>query len=166
MRHCKRQRSTALSWVAWTLGASSSSVAGTRTNSTYQLTTREPWSSIGAANVSGRGFYTTSSSWSNDDGAFLDLGSLVNNATASINGRTLPPLDPTWARAEVATYLTQGENTVEVVISSTLGNAVAPLWSELRSGGTTPGAPAPGTDEYGLLGPAQIVPYKTTNSTL
>lgn len=139
---------------------------GARTNTTYTLTFLQPWSDLGAQDVSGRGYYSSRFDWSSTDGAYLDLGGIFHTAQAWVNGQALPPLDPTWARADIGSLLKAGENTVEVVVATTLNNAAAKIWSQLISGGTKPSSAAPALQEYGLLAPVNVVPYKTTELAL
>lgn len=125
-----------------------------------------PWHSISSslANVSGRGYYSTSFQWSRKSGkgAFIDLGAIIHTARVIINGKTLPPLDITWARADISKYLVNGSNTVEVVVSTPLGNALRAVWDSLISSGkaaVSQVADPPSVADYGLVFPVQIIPY-------
>jgi hypothetical protein len=141
-----------------------------KTNSTpYHLPTLQPWTSISASltNTSGRGFYNTTFTWPPSDcspndrsssrHALLDLGALSNTARAWVNNHQLPPLDPTHAVADISKYLQEGENEVRVVVATTLGNAVRPLWGGLRSSGTLALGPLPVVQEYGLVGKVNLM---------
>jgi len=137
-----------------------------KTNSTYQLPSLQPWNAISDSltNTSGRGFYNTTFTWppadcdANDRGrhAILDLGAMSNTARAWVNDHQLPPLDPTHAAADISEYLQEGANEVRVVVATTLGNAVRPLWGELRSSGTLALGPLPVVQEYGLVGEVSV----------
>jgi hypothetical protein len=133
-----------------------------KSNSTYQLPTLQPWTAISDSlrNTSGRGFYNTTFTWPPADcskqHAMLDLGALTNTARAWVNEHQLPPLDPTHAVADISKYLREGENEVRVVVATTLGNAVRPLWGELRSSGTLALGPLPVVQEYGLVGEVSV----------
>jgi hypothetical protein len=128
-----------------------------KSNSTWELSELQPWNAISDSlfNVSGRGFYNTTFSWplgpDHAQGAVLDLGAIINTARVWVNGQQLPPLDPTHAVADVSEYVREGENEVLVVVATTLGNAVRPLWSELRSSGTLALGPLPPVQAYGLV---------------
>ena len=147
-----------------------------KSNSTHQLSSLQPWNQMDSSlrHVSGRGFYSTSFTWppkqGQADGAVLDLGIVVNTARMWINGQQIPPLDPTAAWADVGEWLRDGENTVEVVVTTTLSNALIPLYQRdgegegdlIRTSGTLWLGPQPLEQEYGLVMPVSIVPYRTT----
>lgn len=140
-----------------------------KVNTTYTLDTLISWAQISDSlfNVSGLGYYQTTFSWppttnSSAAGAILDLGAIVHTARLTINGQIVPPLDPTWARADVGAYLVGGVNEVQVVVSTPLGNAVRAVWDQLEASGrlatfyvTTP----PGVADYGLVQDVKLIPY-------
>ena len=136
-------------------------------NHTYNLTTLVAWNEISPSlqNVSGRGFYSTSFTWppSNAaaDGAMLSLGAIVHTARVWVNGQQLPPLDPTNAIADIGAFVVKGSNRVEIVVSTTLGNALRPWYHETISSGTTWLGPAPIEQAYGLVQPVSVLPYRT-----
>lgn len=144
----------------------------TKTNSTpYTLTSLQPWSEISTAltNVSGLGYYRTTFTWSSNStasglsGAFLDLGTIIHTARLSINGQTVPPLDPTWARADIGAYLVEGTNEVDVVVSTTLSNGLRGVWDELVISGrpATANVPTPpSVMAYGLVEEVRLIPYR------
>lgn len=137
-------------------------------NSTYNITSLEPWNAISDSlrNTSGRGFYTSTFTWppvnGTADGAMLELGPIINTARAWVNGNQLPPLDPTNARADIRDYLQQGSNKVEIVVSTTLSNVLRTMWKDIRSSGTLWLGPEPKEQEYGLVGNVTVVPYRTS----
>lgn len=151
-----------------------------KTNSTpYSLSALQPWSEISTAltNVSGLGYYHTTFEWSsssssassnsssstNATGAILDLGAIVHTARLRVNGQTVAPLDPTWARADVGAYLVEGENEVDVVVSTTLNNGLRGVWNQLENSGkaaTANLAAPPGVMEYGLVEEVRVIPYR------
>ena len=147
-----------------------------KSNSTHQLTKLVPWNQISSSlrHVSGRGSYSTTFSWppksGEADGAILDLGVIVNTARVWVNGHQLPPLDPTIAWSDVGEYLQKGKNTVEIVVTTTLGNALIPLYDadpeSFKTSGTFWLGPRPIEQEYGLIVPVQLVPYRTTTVAL
>ncbi|KAK5129265.1 hypothetical protein LTR08_003644 [Meristemomyces frigidus] len=136
-------------------------------NSSYQLTNLTAWNEISESlrNVSGRGFYSTSFTWppanGSADGAMLNLGAIVHTARVWVNGDQLPPLDPTDAIADIGSCLVDGMNTVEVVVSTTLGNALRPIYTKIISSGTTWLGPQPVEQAYGLVQPVTVLPYRT-----
>ena len=147
-----------------------------KSNSTHHLTSLKPWNHIEKSlrHVSGRGFYSTTFTWppkhGEADGAILDLGVLVNTARVWVNGDQVPPLDPTAASADIGEYLQNGENTVDVVVTTTLSNALIPIYDEnpalLKTSGTLWLGPRPLEQEYGLVVPVRLVPYRTTTVSL
>lgn len=140
-----------------------------KTNTSYNLDALIPWSQISDSlrNVSGRGYYHTEFSWppasnSTVSGAVLDLGAIVHTARLSVNGHVVPPLDPTWARADVGSYLIDGVNEVDVVVSTPLGNAIRAVWGVLETSGRlavdTDEQP-PDVADYGLVQDVLLIPY-------
>ena len=145
-----------------------------------------PWNELSSSleNISGRGYYSTSFIWPPSPpriqdglqkiisdqprlskgypGAFLDLGTIVHTARVTVNGHVLPPLDVTWAHADISSYLQTGVNRVEVVVSTPLGNALRPIWDSLESSGKFAKSQigAPEIAGYGLVGSVTIIPYE------
>ncbi|KAF2773389.1 hypothetical protein EJ03DRAFT_347900 [Teratosphaeria nubilosa] len=142
------------------------------TNSTYNITSLLPWSTLSASltTTSGRGFYSTTFTWppadGTADGAVLSLGAIFHTARVWVNGQQLPPLDPTDAWADIGDALVEGTNSVEVVVTSTLGNVLRPIYKNIRSSGTTWLGPQPVLQGYGLLSPVSVVPYRSTTIEL
>ena len=138
-----------------------------KTNTTYSLPRILPWPSISPylTNVSGRGYYSTTFTWpsfantSTASGAFLYIGPIFHTARASINGAQLPPLDVTDAVADIGPYLVDGENVVEIIVATPLGNALRPIWPDLLTSGRVPDSQPPLVAEYGLLQDVRVVPY-------
>lgn len=146
-------------------------------NTTHHLPDLIPWLEIpGLQNVSGRGYYTTTFTWppqsaspnSTPAGAIIDFGFIYHTLRAYINGRLLPPLDVTQARADIKPYLVEGVNTVEAVVATPLGNVLRPIWWQLQSSGEGPvsadagpsnGFVPPPQGRYGLQGEVVVVPY-------
>ena len=138
-----------------------------RTNTTtFHLPTLQPWSTLSSTlrNISGRGFYTTTFSWphshsSSTAGAILNLTSITNTARVWINGQRVPPLDPTRPVADISELLVGGQNSIEIVVATTLGGAVRAAWDEIQVG-TLPvalTAVAPDEQDYGLVYPVEVV---------
>lgn len=145
-------------------------------NTTHSLQSLVSWQAItGLQSVSGRGYYSTTFTWpprSNYTsmafkgplGAIIDFGSVVHTLQVSINGKLLPPLDVTDAKADISNYLVRGKNRVEAVVATPLGNVLRPIWTTLKTSGTGPsdpvaGGPPPPVADYGLIEPAVITPY-------
>ena len=145
-------------------------------NTTHAIGDLVSWQTIDELkNVSGRGYYTTTFDWppTNGDatGATISLGPIYHTIRASVNGDQLPGLDTTWAEADISQYLHNGLNTIDVAVSTTLGNVLNPIWNDLLTGGRAPiGAfnvplPPPAITDYGLLHPAVITPYVSVDLT-
>ncbi|KAF2732260.1 secreted protein [Polyplosphaeria fusca] len=147
-------------------------------NTTHHLPSLIPWLDIPSLqNVSGRGYYSTHFTWPPSNlpsntttlaGAFIDFGAVYHTLVAYVNGHRLPPLDVTHARADIKGYLKEGENAVEAVVATPLGNVLRPIWHLLQSSGEGPasadagsshGFVAPPQGRYGLVGDVRIVPY-------
>ena len=139
-----------------------------KANTTYHIRNLQPWNQISDSlrNTSGRGYYSTSFEWSSRnssaDGAMLSLGVLGDATRAWVNGNQLPPLDPTNAIADMGPYLADGLNQVEIVIGTTLGKALRPIYEDVRSSGTVWRGTEPVEQGYGLVEPVKVLPYKTT----
>ena len=135
-------------------------------NTTHTLPSLVSWQQIpGLANVSGRGYYSTSFQWDGSaDGAILDFGWIYHTLRVSLNGKALPPLDVTAAKADVGKLLVAGENTVEAVVATPLGNVLLPIWDQLQTSGEGPGSPdsstvPPPRGDYGLQANVMLIPY-------
>ncbi|KAJ5288758.1 secreted protein [Penicillium angulare] len=140
----------------------------TRKNQTFHTPSLVPWNQISSSltNVSGIGYYTTTFTWPSTStsvsGAFIDLGPVTHTARVTVNGHQLPTLDITWARADVGSFLRQGKNVVEVVVSTPLGNVLRNYWDQLETSGKHAEgiAAVPSEADYGLAYPVKIVPYR------
>lgn len=142
----------------------------TRKNQTFQITSLIPWNQISSSltNVSGIGYYETTFSWPQSSsakvsGAFIDLGPITHTARVMINGQQLAPVDISWARVDIGSFLRKGRNTVQVVVSTTLGNVLRAYWDEIETSGklaTAVVADPPSEEEYGLVYPVHVVPYR------
>jgi hypothetical protein len=86
---------------------------------------------------------------------------IVYTARVSINGHALPALDVSWARVDISSYLRNGVNSVEVVVSTPLGNALRAIWSGVESSGKFAQSQieAPGVAAYGLVSSVTVIPY-------
>lgn len=76
--------------------------------------------------VSGVGTYTTTftlpEGFTAENGAYLDLGSLASSAKVTVNGQAADDVNLDRPRLDVSDLLTDGENTLEIRISTTLTN--------------------------------------------
>lgn len=152
-----------------------------RWNSTHRLDGLASWQQIpGLAHASGRGYYTTTFAWPPAGaadpvdgallGALLSLGPVIHTMAASVNGHALDALDALaggGGTADITPFLVAGaQNTLEVVVSTTLANRLAPIWDTLRTSGAPPtglfGSETrpPGNADYGLVGPVTLIPYR------
>lgn len=144
-------------------------ITAVKSNSTHKLSSLVSWREIdGLEDASGRGHYSTKFGWpptsGGVDGAFIDVGRIVQTLTMFVNGEQLPPLDPSHGRADIGPYLVKGENEVTIVIVTTLINRLRPIWYDMRFSGTvpTPEDRTPPAQDYGLRAPVVIIPYKET----
>ncbi|KAM0542093.1 hypothetical protein ACHAPJ_012956 [Fusarium lateritium] len=124
-------------------------------------------------NVSGVGIYSSSFHWqpllnsSYALGAAIVLPPISHGATAILNGRDLPSLDLVDPVADISEYLVEGENKITIKVSSTLWNALRPIWGKLRTGTSTPLLTVESFEqlgygaiqEYGIIGRVQVKPY-------
>ncbi|KAK3647114.1 hypothetical protein LTR56_008282 [Elasticomyces elasticus] len=169
--------------TAWTLIVESWSTPTTpdtnfqadRSNTTYNITGLRAWNEISPAlfKVSGRGFYSTTFEWlggngtaGSADGAMLSLGVLVQTARVFVNGHQMPPLDPTDAITDIGNCLVAGTNTLEIVVSTTLGNALRPIQDSILTSGQPWTGPPPLVQGYGLVEPVLLLPYSIVNISL
>ncbi|PVH76879.1 hypothetical protein DL98DRAFT_657077 [Cadophora sp. DSE1049] len=155
----------------WTPGASlyDSNTVGTKTNKTVNLPTLASWPTIpGLENSAGIGYYRTSFSWKKSagaSGALIDFGAVQNTLRVRINGKEIPPLDPSHAIADISTYLIDGANVVDAIVATTLYNGVVPIYPDLMSSGSPSplvrlGIPVVSSIETGLLGSVVVTPFK------
>ncbi|WP_216586223.1 glycosyl hydrolase [Streptomyces brasiliscabiei] len=113
-----------------------------------------PWSDIpGLRDVSGIGTYTTTVRLGRPDGAWLDLGRVTDTFQVTVNGRRLPPPDQISHRLDLAGHLREGANTITVRVAT-------PLRNRLRVTDGFPGQAGMPRQEYGLIGPVSLVPYR------
>jgi len=90
---------------------------------------------------------------------------IVHTARVSVNGHVLPALDVAWARADISSYLQNGVNSVEVVVSTPLGNALSAIWGDVKSSGKFAQSQieAPGVAGYGLVSSVTVIPYEVVS---
>lgn len=95
------------------------------------------------------------------NGAYLDLGGLESSARVMVNGSDVGDVNLDRPRMDISQYLTDGENTLEIRIATTLTNrvlslglqkpGVANLWMEFPRY-------INGYHEYGLQ-TVDLIPY-------
>lgn len=118
--------------------------------------------------VSGVGYYSTiftlPEGFTAANGAYLDLGDLESSAKVTINGQDTADVNLDRPRTDVSELLQDGENTIEIRISTTLTNRM------LAMGLQQPGVANLGMDfpryvngyfEYGLT-TVDLIPYAET----
>lgn len=144
-----------------------------KSNTTFQLKSLQPWSTISDSlrNVSGRGFYNStfdSHSHGLSDGAILNLNFITHTARVWINSHQVPPLDPTRPIADITDFLVSGKNSIEIVVATTLGGSVRAAWNEIQVGANpvTLTAILPDEQDYGLLHPVEIIPCRRSSHSL
>lgn len=74
--------------------------------------------------VSGIGYYTTTFNWDADsaDGAYLDLGTFLQNAVVEVNGQRAEMVDVVDSVIDITDLLKDGENSLKITVTSTLEN--------------------------------------------
>ncbi|KXS99227.1 hypothetical protein AC578_6891 [Pseudocercospora eumusae] len=146
-------------------------------NTTYAIGALLPWRELKVANLtytSGRGYYHTSFDWSpsssNVRGAIITMDAIIHTAVLYVNGQRTVPLDITWPRVDVTKHLKQGLNSIDIVVSTPLGNSVIPVQDQLRSMGAVasnlvaeyvngPGSTLISVKDYGLVGEVSLMVY-------
>ncbi|QPI75073.1 glycosyl hydrolase [Sphingobium sp. Cam5-1] len=113
------------------------------------------WSALGHPDKAGRGFYTADiqlpASWSKGDGAWLDLGQVVDTFRLTVNGMAVPPSSyQDTSRIDIGPLLRAGANRIEVRVATPLRNAVEAATKE--------GAKM--LKQVGLIGPVILRPYR------
>ena len=97
-----------------------------KTNIDVELPELKTWDEIEEVgqNVSGIGYYETTFDWDSTkaDGAYLDLGTIPQSVTVEVNGQKTAPVNVNDAVVDISEYLTDGENTLKVTVTSTLTN--------------------------------------------
>jgi len=135
-----------------------------------QMSPLKAWKDVPSLeNVSGIGHYTASfdleKGWENGCGAEIDLGIVNFSYVLCVNGKSVP-VSQTNTRVDIGKYLVSGSNTVEVIVYTTLNNAIKaitpafkqesndPIQARFEFRGRT-------HDWYGLMGKDGIVTVKT-----
>lgn len=123
---------------------------------TRDLDALQSWSKVsGLEDVSGIGRYRTTidlgADWTEDDGAYLELGEVNDTFRVTVNGRTLAPLDPMDPVVDLGHTLVAGANVIEVEVASTLLNRLRVVTPSVYG--------VAARQSYGLVGPVRLVPY-------
>ncbi|MEV6106454.1 glycosyl hydrolase [Streptomyces sp. NPDC051940] len=119
-----------------------------------ELGALRPWSELpGLADVSGVGTYRTTFHLTGADGAWLDLGRVTDTVEVTVNGTVLPAPDQVTRHLDLADQVREGTNTLTVRVAT-------PLRNRLRVTEGFPAQTAKTRQEYGLLGPVRITPYR------
>ena len=95
---------------------------------------------------------------------------IIHTAVLYVNGQRTVPVDVTWPRVDVTKHLKPGLNSIDVVVSTPLGNALIPIQDQLRSMGAVasnlvaeyingPGSTLISVKDYGLVGNVNLTTY-------
>lgn len=165
---------------------SDSSTIAVKRNSTHLLTSPlRSWLALSDTDLpttSGVGFYQTTFTWPppscagavkdyHDTGAIIALLPVLQTVRLSVNGKSVPPLNPTSPVADISVYLRKGENRIIAIVPSTMWNYLRSILPKLRNSGEVPlkfyqhgvgivTLPAPGPVDNGLIGTMSITPYR------
>jgi hypothetical protein len=134
------------------------------TTSTFREQSLKPWTEIpGLQTTSGVGHYNTTFQFNHDPNAFgaiLTLGVVRDTMRVWINDRKVTALDIAVPEIDITPFVKRGVNTLQIVVTSTLFNAVKSRANSTMTLGisaasnplylSTPYA------EFGLLGPVQV----------
>jgi hypothetical protein len=123
-----------------------------------------PWMRIPQVeHASGVGNYSTSfeMSTTNSSAVHVDFGPVLNTMKAWLNGKQVPPIDPTNPVVEVTDLLVTGTNFMDVQVTTSLFNAIKANIDHVRSVGYGPTNTSRYTkenwQEFGLIGPVQLI---------
>lgn len=119
---------------------------------------REILAPVNLATASGIGTYTTTldlpATWKHADGAYLDLGAVLDTATLTVNGTQVTVNQSDRGRIDLGKALNAGENTITVRVATTMFNAV-------RTSGDS-NYQLQDWQRTGLMGPVVLTPYRDT----
>lgn len=117
---------------------------------------REIQAPVDLSRASGLGTYTTEidlpANWQEQDGAYLNLGDVLDTATVTVNDVAVTVNQSDRGRVDLGQALRPGKNTITVRVATTMFNAV-------RSTGDT-NYQLPDWQRTGLLGPVVLTPYR------
>jgi hypothetical protein len=119
---------------------------------------REILAPVDLSTSSGLGTYTTAiklpATWSSTDGAYLDLGDVLDTAAVTVNGTEVAMNQSDRGRTDLGKTLKPGENTITVRVATTMFNAVR------KSGDSN--YQLQDWQRTGLIGPVELTPYRDT----
>lgn len=98
-----------------------------RTDIPVQLDTLTTWDHMRGVGVDvvGQAEYTATFSWDGSaDGAYIDFGQVVESMRVYLNGAEVPGVSMTGGALDVTDALVVGENTIRILYSSNLSNAL------------------------------------------
>ncbi|GAB3059175.1 glycosyl hydrolase [Intrasporangium mesophilum] len=108
---------------------------------------------------SGIGTYSTTfqlpTGWSPADGAYLNLGDVLDSVTATVNGQEATVDQSDRGRIDLGHSLRPGQNALTIRVATTMFNAV-------RSTGDS-NYQSPDWQQTGLIGPVVLTPYRDTD---
>lgn len=113
---------------------------------------------VNLSQSSGLGTYTAivelPDTWTDRDGAYLDLGAVLDSVKVTVNGSEVAVNQADRSRIDLGKNLEPGANTVVVRVATTMFNAV-------RSTGDS-NYQMPAWQNTGLMGPVVLTPYRDT----
>ncbi len=123
------------------------------------VTSLKTWPNIPELqDVSGIGTYSTTftlpAGWRSDNGAYLNLGTIFDSFTVTVNGHALAPVNAASRSVDVGPYVHAGSNSLAIRVTTTLRNRLRLYESTQASRPRQP---------YGLTGPVVIQPYEQIN---
>ncbi|MDP0501134.1 MAG: glycosyl hydrolase [Verrucomicrobiota bacterium JB022] len=136
---------------AWTPGDKATETK--KTEHEVALDTLQPWTELpGHEFTSGLGRYTTEvevpAEWLDRGTVTLSLGEVFDTAQVTLNGQTLPTLNPLHPVVDVTEHLQPGENTLQVEVSTTLNNQLREAHKEVFGNNSA--------QPYGMMGPVEL----------
>lgn len=121
------------------------------------------WTKIdGIQNASGVGTYWTQFQWSENSqvAAIISFGPVLNTLRAWVNGKQIPAVDPTNPVADITNFVVDGENSIEIEVTTTPFNAIKANVNRVFSISYSPQTPAyyieADWQESGLVGPVEL----------
>jgi hypothetical protein len=147
---------------AWRLHVDGAVAEGEETHD-LELGALRDWREIRELeHTSGTGTYRTTVTLSHDwfgdgRGAYLEIGRFEGGGVqVRVNGRLVHPVAVGSPRLDIGPFLRNGENVIEVELTTTLKNRLVEMSTRVDGYQRFAGTP---TQTYGLIGPVRIVPY-------
>lgn len=129
----------------------------------------KPWSQIpDLVTVSGIGEYNSTFNFPHDPektGALISFGPVKDTLCVWVNEQKILPIDITETQADITPFTKEGANTVRVVVTWNLFNAVKSRANSTISVGTSAAESNPFYEEapwaeFGLIGPVEVQPME------